>query len=157
MTTLKMNTRLSLILMIGLAACNNTKRDMQQQSPITLVTVAPGHFHASLVQKAMYPGVNDTAYVYAPEGPELNAHLALIEQYNTRPDQPTHWHEVVYTGADFMEKMLSERRGNVVVVAGNNQYKIDYISQSVDAGLNGLADKPTIRQPAEVPALPEAG
>lgn len=156
MITLKMNTRLSLVLMIGLTACNNSPKDMQQQSDITLVTVAPGHFHASLVQKAMYAGVNDTAYVYAPEGPELDAHLALIEQYNTRPDQPTRWHEVVYTGADFMEKMLNERKGNVVVLAGNNQHKINYISQSVDAGLNVLADKPMIIQHADFPKLQQA-
>lgn len=140
---MKMNTRLSLVLAMGLAACNNDQQNMQQ-TPIRLVTVAPGHFHASLVQKSMYPSVDSTAYVYAPESPEIDAHLALIEQYNTRPDQPTHWHEVVYTGADFMEKMLSERKGNVVILSGNNQYKMDYITQSIDAGLHVLADKPMI-------------
>lgn len=141
---MKINIPLSLVLVMGLAACNNGQKSMQQQNPIRLVTVAPGHFHASLVQKSMYPNVDSTAYVYAPETPEVDAHLALIEQYNTRPDQPTRWHEVVYRGADFMEKMLSERKGNVVVLSGNNQYKMDYITQSIDAGLNVLADKPMI-------------
>ena len=41
-----------------------------------------------------------------------------------------------------MDKMLSEKKGNIVVLAGNNQKKTDYIKKSVDAGLNVLADKP---------------
>jgi len=155
MKTKNRKTRFGMVLLLGLAACNNNPNNMKQES-VTLVTVAPGHFHASLVQKSMYPAVNDTAYVYAPEGGELDAHLALIEQYNTRSDRPTNWHEVVYTGADFMEKMLGERKGNVVVLAGNNQYKMDYISQSVDAGLNVLADKPMIIRHADFPRLREA-
>lgn len=153
---MKANTPLSLLLIMGLAACSNNQQAMQEQEKITLVTVAPGHFHASLVQKSMYPGVSDTAYVYAPDGPELDAHLSLIEQYNTRLERPTNWHEVVYTGADFMEKMLSERKGNVVVLSGNNQHKMDYISQSVAAGLHVLADKPMIIQHTDFPRLEAA-
>ena len=38
--------------------------------------------------------------------------------------------------------MLAERPGNVVVIAGNNREKIDYINGSLNAGLNVLADKP---------------
>ena len=51
---------------------------------ISLVTLDPGHFHAALVQKSMYNGVDSTVHVYAPEGPELEAHQALVTQYNTR-------------------------------------------------------------------------
>jgi predicted dehydrogenase len=40
--------------------------------------------------------------------------------------------------------MIAEKKGNVVVLAGNNQKKTDYISRSLEAGLNVLADKPMV-------------
>lgn len=109
---------------------------------VELITVAPGHFHAYLVQKDMYDQVNPTVHVYAPESPEVVQHLAMIENYNTRAENPTSWDQVVYTGSDYLERMLRERPGNVVVLAGNNQLKTNYIMNSVDAGLNVLSDKP---------------
>ena len=39
--------------------------------PLRLMTVAPGHFHAALVQRAMLPGVHRKAYVYAPLDADL--------------------------------------------------------------------------------------
>lgn len=111
-------------------------------SKVKLITLAPGHFHAALVQKSMYEGVDSTVHVYAPEGAELDAHMALIEQYNSDPDKPTAWEEQVYTGSDYFEKMLEEKAGNVVVLAGNNREKINYIDRSIAAGFNVLADKP---------------
>lgn len=110
--------------------------------PVTLVTIDPGHFHASLVQKTMYPQVNPTAYVYAPEGPEVGAHLAMISQYNSRQESPTRWEEIVYMGPDYLEKALAEKKGNVVVLSGNNRKKTDYIKAAVDAGLHVYSDKP---------------
>ncbi len=109
---------------------------------VKLITLDPGHFHAALVQKVSYAGVDTTVHVYAPEGPELQSYLSLVNQYNERPDNPTHWNEEVYTGSDFAEKMLEEKKGNVVVLSGNNRLKTDYIQRSVAAGLNVLADKP---------------
>jgi predicted dehydrogenase len=109
---------------------------------VRLITLDPGHFHAALVQKTMYPGIDPEVHVYAPEGPEVTAHLALIDQYNTRTDKPATWKEVVYTGTDYRNKMLSEKKGNVVVLSGNNRQKTEFIQESVDAGLNVLADKP---------------
>ena len=146
---------IALITAVCLSACNMGGNDKQQKD-IRLITVAPGHFHAALVQKSMYPEVDSVVHVYAPEGPELNAYLALIDQYNTREDNPTSWEEVVYQGDDFFEKMLAERKGNVVVLAGNNQHKIDYITQSVAAGLNVLADKPMAINPDGFSKLEQA-
>lgn len=108
----------------------------------TLMTLDPGHFHSGLVQKNMYPEVNPVAYVYAPEGDEVKQHLAMIDQYNNRPDSPTQWKEEVYTGADFAEKMFAEKPGNVMVVAGNNQKKTDYILQAVQNDIHVYSDKP---------------
>ena len=33
---------------------------------IKLIVLDPGHFHATLVQKEMYPGLDPTVSVYAP-------------------------------------------------------------------------------------------
>ncbi|MBX3253646.1 MAG: oxidoreductase [Chitinophagaceae bacterium] len=109
---------------------------------VRLLTLDPGHFHAALVQKTSYPDIDTTVHVYAPDGTEVESYLNLVKQYNGRTDDPTHWNEVVYKGTDFAEKMFAERKGNVVVLSGNNRLKTDYISQSVAAGLNVLADKP---------------
>jgi hypothetical protein len=109
---------------------------------VRLITLAPGHFHASLVQKVMYPEVSPTVWVYAPEGTDLDEHLKRVAAYNTRGENPTSWEEKLYTGSDFFARMLAERPGNVVVIAGNNREKIDYINGSLSAGLNVLADKP---------------
>ncbi len=109
---------------------------------VQLLTLDPGHFHAALVQKEMYAGIDSTVHVYAPGGAEVQAYLSLINQYNSRAEQPTHWHEEVYYGRDYLQKMLAEKKGNVVVLAGNNQQKTSYIQKSIDAGLNVLGDKP---------------
>ncbi len=114
----------------------------QTQKPVRLITLDPGHFHAALVQKTMYADVDPTVHVYAPAGPDLPLHLNRIKAYNSRPQSPTTWQQDVYTGPDFFEKMLSEKKGNVVVLAGNNQKKTDYILQSLQAGFHLLADKP---------------
>nr|WP_051360227.1 putative oxidoreductase C-terminal domain-containing protein [Adhaeribacter aquaticus] len=112
------------------------------QDNIKLITLDPGHFHAALVQKSMPGGVSPMVHVYAPVGPDVKGHLNLIEKYNIRPENPTAWEEKVYTGPDYLEKMLQEKAGNVVVLAGNNQKKTAYIKKSVEAGLHVLADKP---------------
>jgi predicted dehydrogenase len=121
-----------------------------------LITVDPGHFHASLVQKFMYADVDPQVYVYAPGGDDLNEHLKRIERFNTRTNDPTRWQEKVYTGPDFFAKMLTEKPGNVVVLSGNNAKKTDYILQSVRAGLNVLADKPMAITPADFAKLKQA-
>ena len=109
---------------------------------VKLITLAPGHFHAYLVQKDMYSQVDPIVHVYAPVGPEVSQHLSMIEMYNSRDESPTSWEQVVYTGEDYLEKMLSGKKGNVVVLAGNNRQKTNYIKRAVDEGLNVLSDKP---------------
>ena len=52
--------------------------------------------------------------------------------------------------------MLSEKAGNVVVLSGNNRKKAEYITKSVNAGLNVLADKPMIISPDDFPDLVSA-
>lgn len=130
--------------------------EMGNKYPVNLMTVDPGHFHAGLVQRIMYDQVNPEVHVYAPEGPDYVQHLNRIRGFNERADNPTSWNEIVYTGTDFFEKMLEERPGNVVVLSGNNLKKAEYITRSVNAGLNVYADKPMIIIPEDFPKLEEA-
>jgi predicted dehydrogenase len=112
------------------------------QKPVKLITLDPGHFHAALIQKSMYPQVDPTVHVYAEEGRDLKLHMERIDGYNKRSSDPTAWKEQVYTGKDFFEKMIAEKKGNVVVLAGNNRLKTDYILTSIKNGFHVFADKP---------------
>lgn len=129
---------------LALGMLLNKEASAQTSKEIKLITLDPGHFHAALVQKNMYPEVSPEVRVYAPVGADLDFHLQRIKGYNTRTDSPTKWDEKVYTGNDYFEKMLAEKAGNVVVIAGNNRIKADYLEKSINAGFNVLADKPMI-------------
>ncbi len=139
------NVKRLFALVAGVAAitisCNMEK---ETTSNVRLVTLDPGHFHAALVQKTMYEGVDSVVQVYAPEGNDLQYHLDRINSYNSREENPTHWKEEVYTGDDFYEKMIAEIKGNVVVLSGNNKKKAEYILGSLENGFNVLADKPMV-------------
>jgi predicted dehydrogenase len=124
--------------------------------PVRIVTLDPGHFHASLVQKFMYEGVDPLVHVYAPAGDDVAEHMKRIEGFNTRQDQPTRWRTELYTGPDYLERMLQEKRGNVVVISGNNARKTQYILASMQAGANVLADKPMAVTPRDFETLKQA-
>lgn len=113
-----------------------------QTKPIQFITLDPGHFHAALVQNKTYENVESVVNVYAPAGQDLQDHLKRIESYNTRAKNPTNWIEKVYQGNDYLEKMIAEKKGNVLVIAGNNQKKTEYILKAAEAGINILGDKP---------------
>jgi predicted dehydrogenase len=115
---------------------------MMKAQNIKLITLDPGHFHAALIQKSMYPQVDPSVHVYAEDGRDLKLHLERIDGYNKRTAEPTAWKENVYTGKDFFTKMIAEKKGNVVVLAGNNRLKTNYILESVRNGFHVFADKP---------------
>ncbi len=138
-----------IILLLLTASCSTQQSAAEQEnqnesemSNIKLMTLDPGHFHAALVQKTMYDNVDSVVHVYAPEGDDVKEHLKKIDAYNNRAENPTHWDVKLYTGDDYLEKMLAEKPGNVVVLAGNNKLKTEYIKKSIDADLNVFADKP---------------
>jgi predicted dehydrogenase len=139
---------------VGAGACYAQSAD--DANKVRLITLDPGHFHASLVQKFMYPQVDPVVHVYAPPGDDVTEHLKRIDGFNTHAEQPTHWREQVYTGNDFLQKMLADKAGNVVVIAGNNAHKTDYILKSVQAGLNVLGDKPMAIDPKGYAQLQQA-
>ena len=132
-----------------MSSCHDTTghtpaADSATASSIRLVTLDPGHFHAALVQKSMYPDVDSNVYVYAPPGPDVKTYLGIISTYNTREKDPTRWNEHVYTGDGYMQQMIDDKKGNTVVLAGNNREKTTYIQRSLEAGFNVLADKPMV-------------
>ena len=117
-------------------------KDSETSRPVRLTILNPGHFHATLVLKTSYSQVSPEVHVFAPDGPEVRDHVQRVEGFNRREQEPTRWRQEVYKGPDYLERMLRRRPGNVVVVAGNNRRKTQYIHESVQSGLNVLSDKP---------------
>lgn len=135
---------------------NSNKKFTGAKHEVKIMTLDPGHFHAALVQKTQYDQVSPVVHVYAPEGADVQDHLNRISGFNKQAENPTRWDEKVYTGADFLEKLLEEKPGNVMVTSGNNMKKTEYIKAVVDAGINVLADKPMCIDKAGFDLLVEA-
>ena len=117
------------ILVLSLSCTGGSKKstDMKNNDKsVKIMTLAPGHFHAGLVQKSMYPEVSNVVHVYAPKGPEVQSYLNMIDGFNKRSKNPTCWEEKVYIGELYFEAMLENKAGNVVVLAGNNARKTEY-------------------------------
>ncbi|MEW5976734.1 MAG: putative oxidoreductase C-terminal domain-containing protein [Acidobacteriota bacterium] len=110
--------------------------------PVRLMILDPGHFHAALVLNTMYPQVAPLVHVFAPDGPELQDFLSRVEGFNRRTENPTSWQLEVHRGPDFLQRMVEEKPGNVMVTAGNNRRKTEYVKAAVEAGIHVLADKP---------------
>ncbi len=124
-------------------------------SEIRLMTLDPGHFHAALVQKESLPGVSPRVHIYAPLGFDLIERLKRVAGFNNRKENPTRWELEVHAGDDFLARMLREKPGNVVVIAGRNQGKIDRVKTCVengllinDAGVFGTIQKGSENDPA---------
>jgi len=140
---------------LSIAAAVCLVAQSRPMSEIRFITLDPAHFHAALIQKEMYPGVSPVVTVYAPLSMDLTEHLARVARFNLRAEKPTSWKLDIHTGTDFLERMLKERPGNLVVLSGRNRAKIDRIRVSVEAGLNVLADKPWTLDSRDVPKIQE--
>ncbi|MCS6865331.1 MAG: putative oxidoreductase C-terminal domain-containing protein [Gemmataceae bacterium] len=120
---------------------------------IRFITLAPGHFHAALVQKYSRPGVHPRVHVYGPLDDDTLAHCARIARFNHRPDNPTAWELEVHACSDYLERFVREQPGNTVVLSGRNRPKIGWMEVAVANGLHVLADKPWIIEPDDFPRL----
>ncbi len=118
-----------------------------------LITLAPGHFHAALVQKRAPYGVATRGYVYGPLDADSLAHLGRVAEFNARRDTPTAWEIDARLGDDYLDRFRREQPGNVVVLSGRNRPKIDLMRLAVENCLNVLADKPWIVEHADFPRL----
>ncbi|MUH37965.1 oxidoreductase [Zobellia amurskyensis] len=147
-----MKNTISFLLLLLCIACGEKKTDNKMvdkktSDNVKMMTLDPGHFHAALVQKKMYPQVDSTIYLFAPDGPEVQDFLNKINSYNSRGEAPTAWKVEKYLGDDYLGKMIADKPGNVMIVAGKNSKKIDYVLEAVKAGLNVYADKPLVINP----------
>jgi predicted dehydrogenase len=149
-------TLLGMAVLVERPSMSQTAQRDRSTPEVKIITLDPGHFHAALVQKRMYPGVSNRVAVYAPLGFDLTEHLNRIARFNLRGETPTTWELDIHTGPDFFERMLKERPGNAVVISGRNRGKIDRIKACVEAGLNVLADKPWIINSSDLPKLEAA-
>jgi len=159
MNAMKLILFLFVILILASVACQPdrpSETGTEEPFEVRLINLNPGHFHAGLIHLHTYSQVDTAVHVYAPEGSELDAYLAMVERFNARSDNPTNWNPVVYTGDDYLDRMLEEKPGNVMVVAGNNARKIEYIKNAIDNGIHVLSDKPMIITPNQFPILKEA-
>jgi predicted dehydrogenase len=137
-----------LMMLVGVALLAQFRSPKPDAFPVRFITLDPGHFHASLVHKEMYPGVvSPKVHLYAPLGPDLLEHLGRMSLFNNRAENPTTWQLEIHTGPDFFQRTLQEKPGNVVMLAGRNNIKIDYIEGALNADLNVFADKPWIIRP----------
>lgn len=136
------------IFLLALCACsqsqNSDRKFKGKEGEVKIILLNPTHSHAAIVQNEQLSQMDSNVYVYAPEKNELQEYFQQINSFNSRKNNPTRWNEVNYFGKDYLEKMVQEKRGNVVVLSGNNRIKIDYIEQSVNAGLNVFSDKPMV-------------
>lgn len=123
--------------------------------PIRLITLAPGHFHAALVQKQMTPGVHRRAFVYGPLDRDTVAHVERVAAFNARPDDPTDWELDLRASPDWLDRFRREQPGNTVVLSGRNRPKIDLMLAAVGCGLHVVADKPWVVEHADFPKLEE--
>ena len=116
----------------------------------SLLFLDPGHFHAALTLRVAQARAADEIFVYAREGAELRDFLALVERFNRRSSNPTRWRPVVMTAEDPLARLIEERRGDVVILAGRNGGKARTIRRLHDAGFHVLADKPWLVEPADL-------
>jgi hypothetical protein len=109
-----------------------------------MIVIDPDHSHAAAVFSQQIPDVSNVVHVYAPAGQGVTAFLDSISAFNHRPKNPTNWRIESHITPDFLKLTLQEPPGNIVVISGRNDVKIDRILSSLRAEQNVLADKPWI-------------
>jgi predicted dehydrogenase len=114
----------------------------------TLAFLEPGHFHAALVLRQGNPRVSERVHLYATPGPERDAFVGLVEDFNARADSPTRWQLAVHEGREPLAALVADGHADAVVLAGRNHSKLGYLAALHAAGIPVLADKPWLTDPA---------
>jgi predicted dehydrogenase len=122
----------------------------------TLSFYEPGHFHAALTLRNENPRVADDVHLYARPGSDRESFLALVDAFNTRTEDPTHWRVCLHEAGDPLARLIADRRGDVVVLAGRNASKLATIARLHGEGFHVLADKPWLTSSAALPSLHDA-
>ena len=118
-----------------------------------LLILNPGHFHAALVLRESHPALSPDVFVYAETGADLDRFVDMAESFNTRAEQPTAWRLHVTTGGNYREKLIEEKKGDIVVIAGKNDQKMAHVERLTRAGFHVLADKPWLISESGLPQL----
>src|SRR4030095_8947103 len=100
----------------------------------TLAFLEPGHFHATLTLREVNPRVAPEIFVYATAGPELDDFLVLVGRFNRRAERSPRWRPRVQLSEDPLARLVTERPGDLVVLAGRNGGKARVILRPPDAG-----------------------
>lgn len=119
----------------------------------TLIVCNLGHFHAALALRNRHELLREEVFVYAEDGPDLERFLALVAAFNTRAQDPTAWQLTVYRGADHLDRLIAERRGNIVLLAGRNDTKMRTIARLQSEGFAVLGDKTWLIDEQELPLV----
>lgn len=127
-----------------LIGCTHSKSLSEGSNNIELMFLQPEHFHAALVQKYMHDDLDPVVQLYADQEATVEGYLSLIQQYNSRSENPTDWKISSYFGDDFLDKAFRNKKGNVVVLAGDNNQKIDFITKAINHSKDVFADKPLV-------------
>lgn len=133
-----------IVIFIAFGASPSTKKHLVKEDPkIRLVVLSPAHPHGAHMQEAFRNEFYREVAVYAPSREDMQtSYLNLIGHYNRKVSEQDQWHLDVYTGSDYLKKMLSEKKGDMVLIASNNERKAEYIKKSAESGMSVLADKP---------------
>lgn len=118
------------------------RQPRSDSAPHTLIVLNPGHFHAGLTLRQSHPRLNDDVYVYASDGPDVDGFLRMVASFNEREKTPTRWKLHVQRGADPMQRLLAQRAGDIVIISGRNDIKMESISRLHAEGFFVLGDKP---------------
>ena len=122
----------------------------------TLIVLNPGHFHAALTLRQRHPRLSDDVHVYAEDGPEVERFLAIVRTFNERSADPTRWNLNVYRGADHLQRLRLDRHGDVVIIAGRNDARMQSIHRLHRDGFLVLGDKPWLIASDQISMLHEA-
>ena len=123
--------------------------------PHTLVVLNPGHFHAALTLRKSHPRLSNDVYIYAEDGPEVESFLRIVQTFNARAQDPTRWNLRVYRGSDYLQRLRSERPGDVVIIAGRNDTRMQSIHLLHAEGFLVLGDKPWLIAADQISMLEE--
>ena len=123
------------LITIQLTFCTSTQKDPS----ISFMVADPGHFHAALVLKSMYAGVNPKVFVYAPEGPDLDDFNGRVDGYQKRAVKPTGWQISEFHGSGYFDKMIFPGTTKVLFInfgAEEEKYCLKKLSEVRQAGIS---------------------
>jgi len=120
------------------------------------MVIDPGHFHAALLfNRPSYEGISPDVKIYAPVDGDFNDHMARVIPFNNRAENPAQWKYHAYLADDYEAALYRERFGDIAILSGKNNKKIDTIKACIDSGYNVLSDKPWLIDPAKFDILKE--